>query len=341
MMPSTSSNAIFEIHQLTQRFGETLVLNIEHLILQKGKIYCLYGPNGAGKTTLFEALILLRKATTGKIVFNGREIFPAEDGLAELRSSATLVHQDPLLFDTSVEKNVDYGLRIRKIDHETRRKRVKECLQLVGLDGFQKRKARQLSGGETQRVAIARALSIRPAVIFLDEFSANVDQKHRAILENIIYNIRDQYGTTVVFTTHYQDQAYRIADEVIHLFRGRPVKSPLNNIFHGTITRNNDLCCFTTPLVQFEVIASHEGHATVAIASQNITLSKHPFESSMRNTMHGHITHIIDAGDHVALKVQAGESFEVKITRDSYHEMELHPGMPVYLHFKATAVEVF
>ncbi|GAK60579.1 tungsten transporter, ATP binding protein [Candidatus Vecturithrix granuli] len=341
MTPSTLSNSIFEIHQLTQRFDETLVLDIEHLTLQQGKIYCLYGPNGAGKTTLFEALTLLRKPITGTIVFNGREIFPAEDGLAELRASVTLVHQDPLLFDTTVEKNVDYGLRIRKMDREMRRKRVKECLQLVGLDGFQKRKARQLSGGETQRVAIARALSIRPAVIFLDEFSANVDQKHRAILENIIYNIRAQYGTTVVFTTHYQDQAYRIADEVIHLFQGRPVKSPLNNIFHGTITRKNDLYCFATPLVQFEVIAPHEGHATVAIAAQNITLSKHPFESSMRNNMQGHITHIIDAGDHVDLKVQAGESFEVKITKDSYHEMELHPGIPVYLHFKATAVEVF
>ena len=332
---------IFEINHLTQKFDETLVLDIEHLSFHQGQIYCLYGPNGAGKTTLFEALTLLRKPTTGTILFDGKEIYPEEKGLAALRASVTLVHQDPLLFDTTVEKNVDYGLRIRKIDKENRRVRVKECLQLVGLAGFQKRKARQLSGGETQRVAIARALSIRPKVLFLDEFSANVDQKHRAILETIIHNIREQLGTTIVFTTHYQDQAYRIADEVIHLFQGRPVKSPLNNIFHGTITRKNDLCCFATPRVQFEVIASHEGPATVAIPARNITLSKQPFASSMRNHVHGHITHIIDVEDHVDLKVQAGESFEVKMTKDSYHEMGLHPGMLVYLHFKVTAVEVF
>lgn len=332
---------VFEAQHLIQQYGEQTVLDITQLSLLPQKIYCFYGPNGAGKTTLFELLMLLRKPTAGRMFFQGRKIYPKGDGLTNLRNQVTLVHQDPLLFDTSVERNVDYGLRVRKSDKELRKSRVKECLELVGLDGFHKRKARQLSGGETQRVAIARALSIHPSVLFLDEFSANVDEKHRLLLEGIIHRIREQLGTTVIFTTHYLEQAYRVADEVIHLFRGKVVQSPLKNIFHGSIARKNDLCSFSTGGVNFDVISEHEGEATVAIPSHAISISTHPLDSSMRNHLFGQISHIIDAGDHIDLKVLAGEHFEVSITKDSYHEMGLHPGMPVCLNFKVTAVEVF
>ncbi|PIE32864.1 hypothetical protein CSA56_13790 [candidate division KSB3 bacterium] len=337
-MPTTP---IFEVYNLLQQYQEQVVLDITHLAFFQASIYCLYGPNGAGKTTLFELLTLLRKPTKGQIVFNGQTIYPEETDNTTLRSQVTLVHQDPLLFDTTVERNVDYGLRIRRIQKDIRQERVRECLQLVGLDGFQHRKARQLSGGETQRVAIARALSIRPAVLFLDEFSANVDETHRTILESIIHNIREQFGTTVIFTTHYLEQAYRVADDVIHLLNGRVVTSPLKNLFHGTITRENGRYRFSTAQTSFHVIADREGHATVAIPPRSIAISLHPVESSMRNHLQGTISHIIDAGDHVDLKVLAGEFFEITITKDSYHDMRLYPGMQVYLNFKVTTVKVF
>ena len=333
---------VFEAQDLVQRYDQQTVLNIKQLSLFPKKIYCFYGPNGAGKTTLFELLMLLRKPSSGRLFFQGKEIYPQDDGLRALRNQVTLVHQDPLLFDTNVERNVDYGLRVRKADKELRKARVKECLALVGLDGFQHRKARQLSGGETQRVAIARALSIHPTVLFLDEFSANVDEKYRALLENILHKIREQLGTTIIFTTHYREQAYRVADEVIHLFRGRVVQAPLKNIFHGRISRKNDLYSFSTGKVKFDVITEHDGDATVAIPSKAIVVSRHPIvESSMRNHITGNISHIIDAGDHIDLNVQAGEDFKVTLSKDSYHEMQLHPGMQVFLNFKAAAVKVF
>lgn len=332
---------IFEVVGLTQRFDERVVLDIQHLTFESGKIYCLYGPNGSGKTTLFDILTLLRVPTTGKFLFDGQEIYPNGTGVADLRSRVTLVHQDPLLFDTTVERNVDYGLRIRKIPKEQRKRRVAECLRLVGLDGLQKRKARHLSGGETQRVAIARALAIHPAALFLDEFSANVDHANRSVLESIIRRINAQFGTTIIFTTHYMDQAYRVADEVIHLFRGKSVASPVKNIFHGIVEKEEEVSRFSNERISFYVISSYEGQATATIPAEVITLSAHPLESSMRNCLQGYITHIIDAGDHIDLKVMAGESFEVTITKRSFHEMGLHPGMPMYLNFKASSVEVY
>ncbi len=340
-MTEGKNTVVFEIHDLTQKFDGNTVLDIPHFSFNRGKIYCLYGPNGAGKTTLFELLTLLRKPHKGKMLFNGKEIYPGEEGLPELRAHVTLVHQDPLLFDTTVERNVDYGLRVRKVEKETRKKRVAECLRLVGLDGFQKRKARQLSGGEAQRVAIARALAIQPDVLFLDEFSANIDQANRDLLEQIIRTINQQFGTTVILTTHYIDQAYRVADEVIHLFRGKIVQSPIKNLFHGTIEKINDISRFSTQNISIEIVSSREGRASIAIPSEVISISTHPFTSSMRNHFHGHITHIIDAGNHIDLKIMAGESFDVAITKESFHEMGLYPGMPIYLYFKATSVEVF
>lgn len=338
---SPVNTPIFEVFGLTQVFGERTILNIEHLAFEAGKIYCLYGPNGSGKTTLFDLLTLLRTPTTGRILFRGQEIYPKGDGVATLRSQVTMVHQNPLLFDTTVERNVDYGLRVRKIPAEQRKTRVIECLRLVGLEGFQKRRARQLSGGETQRVAIARALAIQPSVVFLDEFSANVDQANRSVLETIIHTINAQFGTTIMFTTHHLDQAYRVADDIIHLFRGQPVAAPVRNIFHGTITQGMDVSRFANDRVSFDVVSAYAGQATVTLPSEVITLSIHPLESSMRNCLQGRITHIIDADTHIDLNVLAGESFEVTITKRSFHEMGLQPGLSVYLNFKASAVEVY
>jgi len=332
---------IFELSDLTQIAGNKVILDIPRLSFEMGKIYCLYGPNGAGKTTLFEILTLLRPPARGKVVFKGKEVYPDIAGFAELRSQVTLVQQDPLLFDTTVERNVDYGLRVRKCARNMRRERVKECLSLVGLDGFQKRKARTLSGGEAQRVAIARALAAKPDVLLLDEFSANVDQTNRHLLESLIFKIRAQLGTTIIFTTHYLDQAYRIADEVLHMFRGKIVPAPMRNLFHGIIKQVDGHARFSNEHIQLDVISSYEGLASIALPSEVITISKQPFESSMRNHFQGHITHIIDAGNHIDLKVLAGESFNVTITKASFHEMGLQPGMPVYINFKAAAVEIY
>lgn len=342
-MTTQADTPIFELFDLVQMFDGQVILDIEELTFTAGQIYCLYGPNGAGKTTLFEILTMLRPPTQGRLVFKGQEVFPRDDGQQALRFQVTLVHQDPLLFDTTVERNVDYGLRVRHVKKKARHARVRECLQLVGLDGFQKRKARTLSGGETQRVAIARALAINPAALLLDEFSANVDEASRHVLEAIIHTIRDELGTTIIFTTHYMDQAYRVADEVIHLFKGKPVQSPVKNVFHGRIEAlNNGSSQFVNQRISLTVLPSPTGPASIALPSEHISISLHPLTgTSMRNNLPGRITHIIDAGHHIDLNVAAGESFSVTITREAFRELQLQPGLPVYLNFKASAVRVY
>ena len=339
-MVEQKKNYIYEVAGLSKEFDGRQVLCISSLTIEKGRIYCFYGGNGSGKTTLFEILTLLKQPESGRIYFKGKEVYPAGDGYAELRSQVTLIHQNPLLFDTTVEKNVDYGLRIRKIAGPERKKHVEECLEFVGLGGFQRRKARELSGGEGQRVAIARALAIEPEVIFMDEFSANIDSQYREAIENIIRKINKHFRTTIIFTTHYMDQAYRLADKVVYLYKGKIAEAQIRNLFHGTIRKEGEDTFFENDKVKIFIASNREGVANISIPPNIIIVSKNTIVSSMRNCLKGKISHIIDNEKSVILRVCSGEIFEVVIMKESFCEMGLKPGENILLNFKATSVEI-
>jgi tungstate transport system ATP-binding protein len=331
---------VFEARNISKSFDGRQVLKIDNIVFETGKIYCLYGSNGSGKTTLFEILMNIQKPDSGKILFKGKEIFPRTEGFSELRNKSTLIQQSPLLFDTTVEKNVDYGLRLRKLPKAERKERVERSLSFVGLEGFQKHRARKLSGGESQRVAIARALAIDPEVIFLDEFSANIDSRYREMLEKTIRDINERFKTTIIFTTHYMDQAYRLSDNVIHLYAGKVVESEVKNIFHGTIEKQDRENVFLNEKIRVCVDGAKEGPADILIPVNAITLSIKPLESSMRNCIQGKVREIADRDNLILLKVFAGELFEASITKKSFNEMGLGPGTEVCLNFKATSVEI-
>lgn len=218
-------NYQFTIKDLTKFYNGKNVLNIPDLVIKKGMICGVMGPNGSGKTTLLSILSLLIKPTSGRIYFNGLEMDDHEDDESILRRQMAMVLQNPFLLNTTVEKNVAYGLKIRSLGKKEQKEKVAECLDLVGLTGFEKRKARELSGGEAQRVAIARGIAVNPKVLFLDEPIANVDKTHTEILEKIIKELNHRYTTTIIFTTHDLNQAYRLSDEIIVLSEGKIKKS--------------------------------------------------------------------------------------------------------------------
>ncbi|MDY6856072.1 MAG: ABC transporter ATP-binding protein [Thermodesulfobacteriota bacterium] len=211
----------FKIKDLKKFYNGTKVLDISDLAINKGEIYGVMGPNGSGKTTLLSILALLVKPTSGMIFFDGLEMNSRENNGFTLRREMTMVFQNPFLFKTTVEKNVAYGLRIRCLSKKEQRKRVSECLDLVGLTGFQKRKANELSSGEIQRVAIARAIAVNPKVLFLDEPTANIDKMNIDLLEKIVKQLNCIYKATIIFATHDFNQACRLADKVIILSEGK------------------------------------------------------------------------------------------------------------------------
>jgi molybdopterin-binding protein len=235
---------------------------------------------------------------------------------------------------------VEYGLKIQKKRSNERKKRAEECLEMVGLKGFAERRARELSSGEAQRVAIARALAIRPEILLLDEPTANVDEVNTKILEEIIQNLSKDQETTVIFSTHNHNQAFRLADEIITLMEGKIVPFTPENIFRGKSVREGEDTWFDTG--RMKIFLPIKGEArTVYIDPKDILVSLTPISSSARNCFEGVIESIRGNGDWVKIHVNAQEHLHVVITSKSFFEMGLNIGRRVYLTFKSSAVQVF
>lgn len=181
------------------------------------------GANGAGKTTLLNILGFLDPPDSGRIQFYSNPVQFAEPALQSLRKRVVIVDQHPILFTTTVYKNLDFGLKIRKIPKNDRTRRIAEALEMVGMQDFSQAPAHRLSGGETQRVALARALALWPEVLLCDEPTANVDEKNQDIILRILRETNTLKGISIIFTSHDRAQALSLAQEVLLLDHGRIV----------------------------------------------------------------------------------------------------------------------
>jgi tungstate transport system ATP-binding protein len=195
------------------------------LEMHGGKIVVLLGVNGAGKTTLMRIMSGLENPDQGTILFNNEPL----DAKA-LRQISTLVFQKTAMFSMNVYNNLAYGLKIRKVPKEEIAKKVPEVLQAVRLSGFEKRRAKKLSGGEQQRIALARAFLLDSRVLLLDEPTANLDPNSAIVIEKAIMS-RKSDDKIIVMATHNLSQAKRMADEIIHIYNGKVVEAATPDYF--------------------------------------------------------------------------------------------------------------
>jgi molybdopterin-binding protein len=335
--------SILKVKNLKKIYNNKTVLDIDYLSFQESKIYAIVGPNGSGKTTLLNILNLLVKPEEGQIFFRDQEIINNSNSkLLEIRRKMTLVDQDPFLFQSTVYNNVAYGLKVRSVSSLVQQNSIKKALDMVGLSGFENRKVDQLSGGEAQGVVIARALVIEPEILFLDEPTTSIDQRHIDIVERIIKKIMEKIKTTVIFTTHDLSQAYRLADEVISLLDGKIIKKVPENLLRGEIEEENSIKWFiVTKNIKFAIVSEKIGPVYISIDPTDIILSHQPFQSSARNSFLGKIVKIIEQNHLVKLEVDINIPLVTIITRESFQQMNLNLGSKVYLTFKASVVKIY
>ena len=226
---------LYQLKNTIKAYDGQVVLDIKRLSLQKGKVIGLLGPNGSGKTTLLEILAFLLPPTSGEIRFEQESINSNMGRLMKLRRKVVLVQQHPILFTTTVYKNIEFPLKIRSTPKARRSEMVEELLELVGMASVRDAGAQTLSGGQTQRVAIARALACSPEVILLDEPMSSVDVENQITIERIVREVNQIKGISVVFTTHDVVQTSRLADDTIFLLEGKVAKSIYENIFSARI----------------------------------------------------------------------------------------------------------
>ncbi len=187
----------------------------------------IMGPNGAGKSLFLRLCHGLIRPAAGNVVWYG-----GDDG----RRRQAMVFQRPVMLRRSVQANVDYALKLRKIPRPRRRVITREVLARTGLGHLCRRSARVLSFGEQQRLALARAWALNPQVLFLDEPTASLDPAAAHAVEEIV-NAIHHAGTRIIMTTHDLPQARRMADEILFLYRGRLLeKTPAAIFFDGPKT---------------------------------------------------------------------------------------------------------
>jgi tungstate transport system ATP-binding protein len=210
---------LYELGQVVKVYGNREVCHISHLEIYKGEIFGVMGPSGAGKSTFLRLLNFLEPPTEGVIRFKGIAI----DSLPplELRRQITMVFQESLLLNTTVEGNITYGLKLRRQPVDKRK--LREIMEKVGLTPLAKALSPTLSAGEKQRVALARALILEPEVLLLDEPTANLDPYNVTLIEEIISRVNRE-GTTIVIVTHNVFQARRLCHRAMLMLDGKVVE---------------------------------------------------------------------------------------------------------------------
>lgn len=203
---------------LRKCFGDTVAVADLTAHIPPGSFTALLGPSGCGKSTTLALLAGLLRPDAGDICFAGRSVLGAS---AERRPTG-LVFQKPLLFPhLSVERNVAFGLRMRRLDRPQIRARVHAMLDRVQLGALAQRRVGELSGGQEQRVAVARALVLRPQVLLLDEPFSQLDAALRAEMRSLIKDLHAESPVTTVFVTHDQAEAVEVADTIALMLDGR------------------------------------------------------------------------------------------------------------------------
>jgi len=202
---------VVEFRGVVKEFAGQRALSGFDLTLQAGEFVALLGPSGSGKTTALRVLAGLETTDAGTITINGEDV----SGLSTSKRDMGMVFQAYSLFPhLSAGENVEFGLRMRKVDAGERRSRARAALARVELQDYYDRYAHQLSGGQQQRVALARALVTEPRVLLLDEPLSALDAKVRVQLREEIRRIQTDLGITTLFVTHDQDEALAVADRV-------------------------------------------------------------------------------------------------------------------------------
>ncbi|MFB0567425.1 MAG: ATP-binding cassette domain-containing protein [Candidatus Bathyarchaeia archaeon] len=349
---------LMKLKDVKKRYGEITALDGVSFEIMENEIFTVLGPNGSGKTTMLRIMASIDEPTSGEVFFDGKII--NNSNRSQARKKSTMVFQKTTIFDTTVYKNIAYGLKLRGYSKKETEKKVKETLSLVKLAGYEKRLAKKLSGGEQQRVSLARALALNTKLLLLDEPTANLDPKNVSIIEETISHVNREFDTTIVMATHNLFQAENLTNRVALLLGGKmaQVGAPqeilrgpsinlasfarLENVFSGNskILQEGTSVIEVDEGVEIEAALRKSGKVTVFVGPEDIIVSKKTMSSSARNVFEGKIVEVSDFGPVVKLRVDAGKEFVVQITKRSFVEMRLNVGSTVFLTFKASSVHL-
>jgi sulfate transport system ATP-binding protein len=301
---------------ISKRFGDFVALDGVSLDVPTGSLVALLGPSGSGKSTLLRCIAGLERPDAGSIHISDELMTwrrPQDRGVGFVfQHYAAFKHM-------TVEKNIAFGLEIRKAPRAEVRERVSELLRLVQLEGLAKRYPAQLSGGQRQRMGLARALAVDPKVLLLDEPFGALDARVRKELRAWLRRLHDETHTTTVIVTHDQEEAMEVADEVVVMNRGRVEQvAPPRELYERPA--NEFVMSFVGPVNRLG----------------DVLVRPHDFELTLEpngTTREAMIERLVHLGFEVRVELvrDDAERFTVQLTRDEVERLELEHGQIVYV----------
>lgn len=211
------SENIIELKNIKKVFDDTVVVEDFNLTVKKGEFVTFLGPSGCGKTTTLRMIAGFEFPTEGEILLNGEDISHIPPNLRPIN---TVFQRYALFPHLNVYENVAFGLNLKKLPKSVIREKVRRVLEVVDLEGFEKRKISTLSGGQQQRIAIARAIVNEPDILLLDEPLGALDLKMRQEMQLELKSMHEQLGITFIYVTHDQEEALTMSDTVVVMSGG-------------------------------------------------------------------------------------------------------------------------
>lgn len=290
-----------ELKEIKKSFteGEAVLDNIS-LEISKGEFITLLGSSGCGKTTTLRIIAGLEQPDAGSVWLDGREV----TGLEPNQRDVNTVFQNYALFPhMNVAENIGYGLKLKKVPKSEIRKKVSQMLELVQLEGYEKRKPSELSGGQKQRVAIARALVNNPKVLLLDEPLGALDLQLRRAMQIELKHLQKKLGITFIYITHDQEEAINMSDRIAVMRDGRieQIGTPDEIYNHpktsyvATFVGNANILHGAAERIQGE-------NAIVKIGNDRVIVK---LETSQQNTEDTGVKQYLSAGEKVTLAVRS------------------------------------
>ena len=347
-----------DIQDVTKRFGKMAAVNEVSLCIQNGELFTLLGPSGCGKTTLLRLIAGFYAPDEGEIRFDGQrvnDVPPNERGIG-------MVFQNFALWPhMTVQENVGYGLKLRKLSRTDIESRVQAVMEKVKLAGLGDRYPGQLSGGQQQRVALARALVLNPKILLLDEPLSNLDAKVRVQVRQEIRKLQKDLGITTLYVTHDQEEALTLSDRIAVFNQGKvlQVAPPkelyerpasrfvadfigINNLIDGTVTAldsGEQRLRVKTGVGEFSALIDARfrvgDRCVLCIRPENAALNG---RSQGHNLVTGRISFAAYMGNSLRYDVELSPGLIFKIDiRDPWHHIMLPLDSNVTLAFPATS----
>jgi spermidine/putrescine transport system ATP-binding protein len=344
------------LERLERRFGDLVAVHGLDLEIGDGEFFSLIGPSGCGKTTLLRLIAGFEIPSCGGILLDGA---PVTD-LPPRHRPLNLVFQHYALFPhMSVYKNVAFGLEMLKLPQAEIDQRVRQVLDLVHLNGLEKRYPKQLSGGQQQRAALAHAIVTEPPVLLLDEPLGALDLKLRKAMQLELKSLQRRLGLTFIHVTHDQEEALAVSDRLAVMYAGRVLQiGTPEAIYEHPKSRFVAAFIGEANLFEGEVKALAGAYARVAVNGvefnacvrseavsagspvlltlrpEKIALDRQPLPES-DNSFLGRIEEAVYLGTDTRYTVRLGERLRVTVRRQNHTGERLAQGEPVYLSWSA------